>query len=116
MVVERFSQNVINSGVFRIFIATGFFATLVFFVINADYYTPLEMIAGVMGVTVMLKGISNVMLGVIVSLFSLKNKEEEFNFKFNQEKIDVLVSELAVQEAQMKTVENIGCLLNQLKN
>ena len=107
MVVERFSQNVINSGVFRIFIATGFFATLVFFVINADYYTPLEMIAGVMGVTVMLKGISNVMLGVIVSLFSLKNKEEEFNFKFNQEKIDVLVSELAVQEAQMKTVENI---------
>lgn len=106
MVVERFSQNVINSGVFRIFIATGFFATLVFFVINADYYTPLEMIAGVMGVTVMLKGISNVMLGVIVSLFSLKNKEEEFNFKFNQEKIDVLVSELAVQEAQMKTVEN----------
>lgn len=106
MVVERFSQNVINSGIFRLFIATGFFATLVFFVVNADYYTPIEMIAGVMGVTVMLKGISNVMLGVIVSLFSLKNKEEEFNFRYNQEKIDALVSELAVQEAQMKTVDN----------
>lgn len=106
MVVERFSQNVINSGIFRLFIATGFFATLIFFVVNADYYTPLEMIAGVMGVTVMLKGLSNVMLGVIVSLFSLKNKEEEFNFKYNKEKIDMLVSELAVQEAQVKTVED----------
>jgi hypothetical protein len=106
VVVEKFSQNVINSGIFRIFIATGFFATLVFFVINADYYTPLEMIAGVMGVTVMLKGISNVMLGVIVSLFSLQNKEEEFNFKYNKEKIDVLISELAVQESQLKMAED----------
>ncbi len=106
MVVERFSQNVINSGVFRLFIAIGFFATLIFFVINADYYTPLEMIAGVLGVTVLLKGVSNVMLGVIVSLFSLQNKEEEFNFKYNQEKIDMLISELAVQEAQTKTVED----------
>jgi len=106
VVVERFSQNVINSGVFRLFIAIGFFATLIFFVINADYYTPLEMIAGVLGVTVLLKGVSNVMLGVIVSLFSLQNKEEEFNFKYNQEKIDMLISELAVQEAQTKTVED----------
>ncbi len=106
MVVERFSQNVINSGIFRIFIATGFFATLIFFVVNADYYTPLEMIAGVMGVTVALKGLSNVMLGVIVASFNLDNKEEEFNFKFNKEKIDVMLSELAVQEAQVKAVES----------
>lgn len=106
MVVERFSQNVINSGVFRLFIAIGFFATLIFFVVNADYYTPLEMIAGVLGVTVLLKGVSNVMLGVIVTLFSLQNKEEEFNFKYNKEKIDMLISELAVQEAQTKTVES----------
>lgn len=106
MVVERFSQNVINSGIFRIFIATGFFATLIFFVINADYYTPLEMIAGVMGVTVALKGLCNVMLGVIVASFNLDNKEEEFNFRFNKEKIDVMLSELAVQEAQVKAVES----------
>lgn len=106
MVVERFSQNVINSGVFRLFIATGFFATLIFFVVNADYYTPLEMIAGVMGVTIILKGLTNVMLGVIVSTFSLKNKEDEFNFRFNQEKIDVMLSELAVQEQQVKAIDN----------
>ncbi len=44
MVVEKFSQGVVNSGIFRLYIATGFFATLIFFVINADLYTPLEMI------------------------------------------------------------------------
>ncbi len=35
MVIERFSQNVVSSGLFKIYIATGFFATLIFFVINA---------------------------------------------------------------------------------
>ena len=38
MVIERFSQTVINSGVFRFYIATGFFATLIFFIINADLF------------------------------------------------------------------------------
>jgi hypothetical protein len=106
MIVERFSQNVINSGIFRLFIATGFFATLIFFVINADYYTPMEMIFGVMGVTVMLKGMSNIMLGFIIALFNLDNKIDEFDYRYNSEKIDVLLSELATREAQLKAVED----------
>ena len=44
MVIEKFSQTVINSGIFRLYIATGFFATLIFFVLNAELFTPFEMI------------------------------------------------------------------------
>jgi len=66
MIVERFSQDVINSGLFRLFIATGFFATIIFFVINAELFTPLEMILGTMGITVFLKGVSNIMLSMII--------------------------------------------------
>ena len=106
MVVERFSQNLLNSGIFRLFIATGFFGTLIFFVINADYYTPMEMIFGVIGVTILFKGISNIMFGFIVALFSLENKEEEYNYKLTSDKIDVLLSELATREAQLKAVED----------
>jgi len=100
MVVERFSQNVINSGIFRLYIATGFFATLIFFVINADLYTPLEMIFGIIGVTIILKGVSNMMLSLIILLFNLDNKRDELNFKYNEEKIDAMIAELGVQEAQ----------------
>ena len=100
MVVENFSQNVVNSGIFRLYIATGFFATLIFFVINADLYTPLEMIFGIIGVTVILKGVSNMMLSLIILLFNLDNKRSELNFKYNEEKIDAMLAELNVQEAQ----------------
>ena len=98
MVVERFSQDVINSGIFRLYIATGFFATLIFFVVNADFFTPLEMLFGIMGVTVILKGLSNMMLSMIISFFSLENKKQELDFKYNEEKIEAMLSELNVQD------------------
>ncbi|APW66387.1 MULTISPECIES: hypothetical protein [Arcobacteraceae] len=98
MVVERFSQNVINSGIFRLFIASGFFATVIFFVVNADFFTPIEMIFGIIGVTIILKGISNIMLSMIISFFSLDNKKNELNFKYNEEKIDAMLSELNIQD------------------
>lgn len=100
MVVENFSQNVINSGIFRLYIATGFFATIIFFVINADIFTPLEMLFGIMGVTVILKGVSNMMLSLIILLFDLNKKKEELDFKYNESKIDAMLSELNVQDAQ----------------
>jgi len=99
MVIERFSQGVIDSGVFRFYIATGFFATLIFFTINADLFTPMEMILGIILTTIVLKGISNMMLSLVVSFFSLDNKRNEFDFKYNEEKIQILLNELAVNDA-----------------
>jgi len=106
MVIERFSQGVINSGIFRLYIATGFFATLIFFVVNADLFTPFEMVFSVIGITIILKGVSNMMLSLIIALFSFDNKREELDFKHNEEKINAMLSELSVQEAQGKLNEN----------
>ena len=98
MIKERFSQTVINSGIFRLYIATGFFATLIFFVLNAELFTPFEMILGTILITIVLKGMSNLMLSLIISLFSLDNKRSEFDFKYNEEKIQVMLNELSVKE------------------
>ena len=98
MIIERFSQTVINSGLFRFYVATGFFATLIFFTINADLFTPMEMILGIILVTICLKGVSNMMLSLIISLFSLDNKRNEFDFKYNEEKIQVMLNELTVKD------------------
>ena len=99
MVVERFSQTVVNSGIFRLYIATGFFAVLIFFVLNSELYTPLEMIAGVIGVTIILKGLSNMMLSLVILLFNLDNKQRELDFQYQSEKIDILLNELSIQES-----------------
>ncbi len=99
MIIEKFSQNVINTGIFRLYIATGFFATLIFFVINADLFTPLEMLFGIVGVTIVLKGVSNMMLSLVILLFNLENKRSELDFKHNAEKIDAMLAELSIKDA-----------------
>jgi hypothetical protein len=45
-----------------------------------------------------LKALSNVMLSLIISLFSLDNKREEFEFKYNEDKIQALLNELVIKE------------------
>ena len=105
MIIERFSQTVINSGLFRFYVATGFFATLIFFTINADLFTPMEMILGIILVTISLKGVSNMMLSLIISLFSLENKRNEFDFKYNEEKIQVMLSQLTVNDVADASVK-----------
>ena len=83
---------------FRLYIAMGFFATLIFFIVNADLFTPMEMILGIILITIVLKGVSNMMLSLIISLFSLENKRNEFNFKYNEEKIQLMLNELTVKD------------------
>lgn len=100
VIVERFTQNMINSGLFRLYIASGFFATSVFFVINAELFSPLEMILGVIGVTIALKGITNLMLSMIILLFSLDNKKSELDFNYQSERIETLLSELQVNSSK----------------
>ena len=38
------------------------------------------------------------MLSLIISLFSINNKRSEFDFKYNEEKIQVMLNELSVKE------------------
>ena len=98
MVIERFSQNLINSGLFKTYIATGFFATLLFLLFNSELFTPIEMLVGIIFVTLLLKGLSNIMISLIISLFSLENKRKEFDFKYNDDKINAMLNELVVKD------------------
>lgn len=98
MVVERFSQNLINTGIFKIYIAIGFFATIIFFTFNSELFSPLQMLFGVILVTVTLKGFSNLMLSFIVNNFSLEQKRMEFDNRYNEDKINLLLNQLVVKD------------------
>ncbi len=58
------------------------------------------MMFGIIGVTIVLKGVSNMMLSLIILLFDLDSKRKELDFKYNEEKINEMMAELGVQEAQ----------------
>lgn len=38
------------------------------------------------------------MVSLIISLFSLENKRKEFEFKYNEDKINAMLSELVIKD------------------
>jgi len=108
MIIENFSYKMMSSGIFNTYIATGFFGTLIFFILNSDQFTPLEIMLGTIVITIALKGISNIMLSLIILLFNLKNIEDKHNFKEAEDKLDYLLSELQIKETGLKTANVIN--------
>ncbi len=103
MVIENFSRNVMGSGVFNTYIATGFFATLIFFIFNSHLFTPMEMMFGTIIVTIALKGVSNMMFSLLVLLFNLQGLDDEQQYKIAEERLDLLTHEIQMKSAQSKS-------------
>ena len=106
MIVESFSHKLLNSSMRNTYVATAFFATLIFFVINANSYTPIEMLLGVTMVTIAFKGLSNMMVSLVILLFNLDNKEEQLEFEKTSQRINGLLNELSLQQTKFKTSQN----------
>ncbi len=86
-----------------------FFGMAIFFVLNASFYTPIEMIFWVIFVTILFKGVANIMLSLVIGLFNLSNEQDRLEFEKAADELDTLVGDLAIQEAAVqsaKTNEN----------
>jgi hypothetical protein len=105
MEIEVFARKIMSSGILNIYIAAGFFATLIFFILNSHMFTPLEMTFGTIIITIALKGVSNIMLSLIILLFDLEDNQSEHKFRLAEEKLDLLINEMKMQEATMKSVK-----------
>ena len=103
MNVENFSNLVQRSSIINFYVATAFFATLIYFVINANLYTPLEIIIGVMLSTIAFKGIGNLMFSLIILFFKSNNEQESKTFDELSTKINGLLGDLSLQEAKLKS-------------
>ena len=108
MIILKFTKKVIQSKILDTYIAAGFFATLIFFTINASSYTPLQMIFGTVLVPVAFKGLANVMLSLLILLYDLKSHEDLSKYKTIEDKLDLLINELKLKEAQIKSSEVVG--------
>ncbi|MEA3288579.1 MAG: hypothetical protein U9Q04_00245 [Campylobacterota bacterium] len=106
MLVESFSKKILESKIFDTYVAAVFFATLIFFVLNINNYTPFEMIFWIMIVTVGFKGIANIMFSLTIALVDIDNAEESVEFEHESNKLESLVNDLAIQEATVKTNKN----------
>ena len=106
MIVESFSKKIIASRLLNTYVAAAFFATLIFFVLNSNVYTPLEMIFWVIVVTIAFKGFANIMLSMTISLVNLENEQDSIEFEQSANKLESLVSDLAIQEAAVQSMKN----------
>ena len=106
MVIEKFSKKMVDSGIFNTYVATAFFASLIFFVLNSSVFTPLEMMFGIVTMTIIFKGVANIMLSMTISLVSLDNQEDHVSFKKDSDTLESLVNDLAIQEAAIQSTKN----------
>lgn len=105
MVVETFTKRLLNSGIFEAYTAAVFFGTTIFFVINSNHYTPLEMIFWIVMATIIFKGIANIMLSMTISLVSLNNQQDKVEFEKSSTKLESLVNDLSIQEAAIQSTK-----------
>ncbi|MEA2049944.1 MAG: hypothetical protein U9O56_04365 [Campylobacterota bacterium] len=106
MVVENFSRNLIRSKILNTYVAAVFFAVVIFFVLNASFFSPFEMISWIVIVTIGFKGIANIMLSMSISLINLDNTENKLEFEKSSTQLETLVNDLAIQEASVQSTKN----------
>lgn len=104
--VERFTRRLFLSKIFDTYVAAVFFASMIFFVINAAHYTPLESIIGIVLITTAFKGVSNIMLSLVISLLNLENEQDRIEFEEASNRLESLVNDLAIQEAAVQSARN----------
>ena len=98
MIIEKFSRQVLKVGLFHTYVAVGFFAILIFFIINVEYYTAYEIIIGTIFFTVLLKGITQLMFSMIILLFRLDNKKQELIYEEKKQECEKLMGEIQLFE------------------
>jgi len=106
MVIEKFSKKMLDSGIFNTYVATAFFASMIFFVLNSSIFTPLEMMFGIVCSTIIFKGVANIMLSMSISLVNLDNEQDGVDFKKDSDTLESLVNDLAIQEAAIQSNKN----------
>lgn len=108
MLVENFSNKVLRSKIIDTYVATAFFAVVIFFTLNADIYTPFEMIFGVMFVTIAFKGIAHMMVGLIILLYDFEHKKESIDFQESANRINGLLNDLSLQQTKIKSQQTLA--------
>lgn len=106
MIVEKFSIKMLESRIFNTYVATVFFSSAIFFVLNSSIFTPLEMMFGIVCSTIVFKGVANIMLSMTISFINLDNQHDINEFKKSSDELDSLVNDLAIQEASIQSNKN----------
>lgn len=108
MRTEEFSKAILRSKIFDTYVAAVFFGTVIFFILNSSFYTPLEMVLAITLITILFKGLSNIMFSMVISLINLSNEQDRVEFAEASDNLESLVNDLAIQEASAQSAKTIA--------
>jgi len=81
---------------------------LFFFTLNADLYTPIEMLFSVIFVTVAFKGLAHMMAALIILLYDFDNKKESIELGEVSSRINGLLNDLSLQQTRIKAQKTLN--------
>jgi len=106
MLIHSFSKKMVKSGIFDTYVATVFFAMLVFFVLNMNSFTPIEILIGVMIATITFKGIANIMFAMTISFVTFDKLDDAMEFEKAAEHVEALANELSIKQVSLKKAKH----------
>jgi len=104
--VENFFFKIIKTKFIDFYVATAFFATVIFFILNISLYTPIEILMGIIIVTLIFKGLAHLIVSIILMFYDLNKIEQNLEYKKKLNKLETLVNELSIQQAKIKNQNN----------
>lgn len=96
----------VRSKIFDTYVATVFFAMLVFFVLNMNSFTPLEIIFSVMIATIAFKGIANIMFALTISFVTFDKLDDAMEFEKAAGRVETLANELSIKQVALKEAKH----------
>lgn len=106
MKIDDFTNIFVKSNIINTYVAASFFATSIYFIININLYTPIEVILGIVLATIAFKGIANIMFSLVIALFNINNQNDELLFDEVSTRVNGLLGDLSLQESKLKTRVN----------
>jgi hypothetical protein len=106
MVTRIVFDKLKNSGFIDLYLLFGFVLAVSFFILNYRDYSPIEILFGVIFITVVLKSLINIIVGYLVKYEDMKEIEESNKYQDELVNIESLLKDLSIQTLS-KTVDDI---------
>jgi hypothetical protein len=98
LIAEKIRLKIEHSGIPELFIFLGFIAAIIFYLLNINILTVMDMVVGSILLVIILRAIVNIMIGFTTSLEEIGDIEENMHFQNSYDKLEVALSDLILQE------------------
>jgi len=97
MVTRIIFNKIQGSSFIDLYLLSGFTLSLIFFILNYQDYKPIEVFFGIIILTVIIKSLINIMLGLLIKFQNVEELKEDTKYQDEVKNIELLLQDYNLQ-------------------